>query len=532
MNGSTDLRALFAAYASGEITASQLEALEGALRVDVRLRAEFIEYLNIDSALGDLAALTGPEIADVEQESEFEQDTTSAPLSRAAITSRGQAWSRRGLRLALAIATIAATMLVAVTVWLTRPEVVALDAVATLVKDVDALLLRDGQNWSDSGLPVGKYELHRGLLNLRFGGDVLVYVEAPARFEAVDEKRLLLMAGRLSASVPPSGVGFTVETPEAEVVDYGTEFSVDVEGGASEVHVFDGLVRVQPRTAREETTPSVDLRTSQAIRIDPLQPKPIAIELSPDRFIRSFDEPELGYRQTLRGLSPVVYYGMPIKSNGMQGEPVQYSGTLLLSEGGGKETRGPYAAGFVGGALRVLKRSLGRGALVDAGPPLKTGHFSLVAMVYAESHRANATVIRNMANEEGNFSLIVDEAGLPQVIVQTNSGDLISCKGVLPLELETWNQLIVVADGERLRLFVDGSLAAESPCADLRPVDAGPYWIGTSSQGDGLWDGRLDEFALFDRALRDEELATLAEAARVQHAARLKHQAQRSAKPK
>ena len=31
--------------------------------------------------------------------------------------------------------------------------------------------------------------------------------------------RLLLRSGRLSASVPPEGVGFTVDTPDAEVID-------------------------------------------------------------------------------------------------------------------------------------------------------------------------------------------------------------------------------------------------------------------------------------------------------------------------
>ena len=526
MNDSTDLRSLFAAYVAGEITAAQLARIETALRDDPGLRSLFIEYLNIDSALGDLAALTGTEIA------EIEQDAKTAPLTLPATTPPTDTQKRRRGRLVFVIASLAATILVAVALWFNNSDQPTLEPVAKLVKEVDAVLLREGHDWRGSALPVGKYELQRGLLNLGFRGGVMVYLEAPAQFETVDEKRLILQAGRLSASVPPAGVGFTVETPEAKVVDFGTEFSVDVEEGASEVHVYDGLVRVQPRKTREDSPSSVDLRTSQAIRIDQSQPAPIEIELSSDHFIRSFDEPELGYRHTMRGLSPVVYYGMPIKSNGMQGEPAQYSGTLLLSEGGGKETRGPYAAGFVGGALRVLKRSLGRGALVEAGPPLKTGQFSLVAMVYAESHRANATVIRNMAEDQGNFSLIVDDAGLPQVTVRTSAGDLISCKGTHPLELETWNQLIAVADGERLRLFVDGNLAAETPCAELRPVDAGPYWIGTASQGDGLWDGRLDEFALFDRGLRDDELATLAEAARVQHAARLKHQAQRSAKPK
>lgn len=67
-------------------------------------------------------------------------------------------------------------------------------------------------------------------------------VEAPTQFNVVSGKRVVLHNGRLSASVPADGVGFTVDTPEAEVVDFGTEFSVDVASETSEVHVFDGLV--------------------------------------------------------------------------------------------------------------------------------------------------------------------------------------------------------------------------------------------------------------------------------------------------
>ena len=78
-----------------------------------------------------------------------------------------------------------------------------------------------------------------------------VYIEAPARFDAVSGNRLLLRNGRLSASVPPEGLGFTVDTPDAEVIDFGTEFSIEVESSASEVHVFEGLVRVQPRSFKD-----------------------------------------------------------------------------------------------------------------------------------------------------------------------------------------------------------------------------------------------------------------------------------------
>ena len=56
----------------------------------------------------------------------------------------------------------------------------------------------------------------------------------------------------MSANVPPEGIGFTIETTEATIVDYGTEFSVEAGSGASEVHVFNGLVRVRSRRGTDD----------------------------------------------------------------------------------------------------------------------------------------------------------------------------------------------------------------------------------------------------------------------------------------
>ena len=172
---------------------------------------------------------------------------------------------------------------------------------ASVVSEIDAVLISDQSNWRETGLAAGQCHLEKGLLHLRFDGGVMVYVEAPTQFEAVSGKRLVLHRGRLSASVPPEGVGFTVETPEAEVVDFGTEFSLDVEFGTSEVHVFDGLVRVQLRSKMGgQSGDVVDLRTSQAVKIEDSAQRPVDIEIARDRFIRNFDEPKRKYARSVR----------------------------------------------------------------------------------------------------------------------------------------------------------------------------------------------------------------------------------------
>lgn len=496
MNDRTNLQGLFAAYASGEMADDELRFLEAALREDAELRRDFIEYMNLDSALGDLAALSDVEIA------EFNSVHPDCLVS----TSPG--WtSRQRARVVAIVGAISTTLLVVASLWIARS---APEPVANLVAGVDAVLkTRKQVLWDGAELPAGVYTLERGLLHLRFGGGVMVFLEAPARFDAVSDRKIVLHNGRLSASVPPAGIGFTVETPEAEVVDFGTEFSVDVDGGASEVHVFDGLVRVQPRTADKNETPSIDLRTFQAVRIEKALPQPVGIKLATDRFVRNFDEPQRSYHRTVKDLFPVAYYRMPIRDRGLICEPPAYSGEVLTGEG----RRPPHAAGFIGGSLRVLADSMGRGGLAKTGPPLSTGRFTLAALVYAESRAAGGTVVTNVSTADGNFALTLDEAGMLKATVRTEDGEWKSCTGVSLLPLKTWRQLVVTADGDKLQLFENGNLVAATDCSLLQPAGTGPLWFGTGSGGTGLWNGRIDEVALFDRALAAPEVATLHKAA-------------------
>ncbi|MEW4486494.1 LamG-like jellyroll fold domain-containing protein [Thalassoglobus sp. JC818] len=378
---------------------------------------------------------------------------------------------------------------------------------ALVISNVSGVLTKDGQLWTDSSLPVGGYELQKGLLNLQFGGGVMVYVEAPASFDAVNDKRVVLHRGRLSARVPPEGIGFTVETPEAEVVDYGTEFSVDVESGASEVHVFDGLVRVHPGMSNQrDSSKSVDLKASQALRISDDASEPEDISLATDRFIRNFDEPSLNYARAIKRLSPLAFYRMPIRDRGLVSEPLEYSGVVLTGDG----KRPPHAKGvFVGGSLRVGADSTGRGGRVDSPPAWNTEQFSLTVFVYLEEASHIGTVATNLNDERGNFSLSLDESGKLQATIKDRDGDLISLTGDSSLDLKSWRHVVVTVDGEAVSFFEEGKLVASTPFKALAVSESDPLWFGTDASLTDVWNGRIDEVALFDRALSADEVASL-----------------------
>ena len=506
MSESTDLRPLFAEYSLGVISADRLQALEAALREDSVLRRDFIEYMNIDSALGDMAALSEAELAEFEStELDDGSKTTGAGVSEEIARTNNR--STRTYRVVALLGGLAASLLIAAFLWFASSLDDEQPSVAMLVAGVDAVLMCEGRHCESRELQPGEYRLDRGLLHLQFDGGVMVYVEAPARFDTVSDKRVMLHSGRLSASVPPEGIGFTVETPEAEVIDFGTEFSVDVEGGASEVHVFEGLVRVHPGASNHrDVSRSVDVQASQAVRITEGAAEPEGISIETDRFIRNFDEPKWNYARLVRRSSPLAYYRMPIRDRGLVAEPSEYSGLVLTGEG----KRPPHACGvFVGGSLRVGADSAGRGGRVDFPPPLSTGQFSLTAFVYLEAPAHSAMVATNLHDGQGNFGLSLDENGLLQATVRSGNGEVSSIAGGSVLSQKKWRHVVVTADAEQLKFYEDGKLVASVPCAALAASDSDTVWFGTDAKAMQVWDGRIDEVALFDRALTAEEIAGL-----------------------
>ena len=82
--------------------------------------------------------------------------------------------------------------------------------------------------------------------------------------------RLRVHSGRVTAEVGPEAKGFSIETAQARVVDFGTKFGVDVsEAGHTDVVVLQGEVRVFEKTGKATAAaPVATLTTGQAVRVD------------------------------------------------------------------------------------------------------------------------------------------------------------------------------------------------------------------------------------------------------------------------
>ena len=168
-----------------------------------------------------------------------------------------------GRRLVVGMALAACLVLFFGGITLMAPQ----ETPATIVHAVGAYDERGESVEVGENVTEGVFELSKGIVSLDFSSGARLSVEGPARIEVVDEMKVLLSRGVVTANIPESAIGFVVDTPAAHVVDLGTSFGVSVnEGGLTDVCVFDGEVEVSSvETGKGSREPHL-LREGEAVR--------------------------------------------------------------------------------------------------------------------------------------------------------------------------------------------------------------------------------------------------------------------------
>jgi hypothetical protein len=133
-----------------------------------------------------------------------------------------------------------------------------------------------------------RIELEDGLAEITFGDGATVLLEGPATFDVNAPDKVALKAGRLAAVVPERARGFRVHTQALEVFDVGTEYGlVAQESGASEVHVFNGMVKADVLDADGRALRRLELNPTEAARINPLSTTVVEFPANDAMFVRN-----------------------------------------------------------------------------------------------------------------------------------------------------------------------------------------------------------------------------------------------------
>lgn len=369
----------------------------------------------------------------------------------------------------------------------------------------------------------GLYRLLDGLVEIEYESGAVFVVRAPATFDLVDEACVRLEDGQLAAHVPKAAIGFRIESPGATVIDLGTDFAVQaVKEKESEVHVFRGEVLVDLHGEKGISADLLRLVTGEATRVDYLTGMPSGIDLDSQQFVRSLREDNSSYAEAVLALNPVVYYRMEPTGDGKRLVDASGSGAHATIHFG-RATSPVWTAGRVGAALTLGGPAQETYAAAESYPQAAGDEMSVVAWVYARSRPRWASIAKNWAggsNDRGQFHFgLLEDGGELEAHIVEGSGNEVIVRDNLPLPLHAWHHVAFVADGTELRLYRNGRQVASKPYHTLhRDPRIKALAIGTKLNlaGDApeerdfnMWDGRLDELAIFNHALTAEQIHNL-----------------------
>ena len=74
----------------------------------------------------------------------------------------------------------------------------------------------------------------------------------------------------------------------------------------------------------------------------------------------------------------------------------------------------------------------------------------------------------------------------------------------------TWQHVVLVRDGTKLQVYLNGELEIEATAPADAPADLAELFVGGRCDRQDNWEGRIDEVALFDKPLSKNEVESLA----------------------
>lgn len=520
-----------------QISSEEHAELEQLLKQDPELRQQYVDYLNVHSGLSTWAIETQQSEAWIPQPARVKP-----PVQR----------SRSRFLLSLFTSLVAATLLLALAYYAgwnigsgkeaqivetpTSPAPSETEMSAPKTDHIALLTQAVGVEWdaprnlqTGAGLSAGWLKLKQGTIQVELISGASVLIEGPAAIELISPLKAFCQYGKVRASVPEQAHGFTIETSRLNVVDLGTEFTLSLDAnGKGQVQVIDGEVELHSPDEKAARATIQNLKTGEGIQFDqggsinrlteailPLINSEELSLLAEQQQARQFTRWQKQNQQLKTDPTLIAYYDFEDSSNWLR--------TLK-----NKKQNATTADGAIVGCQWTSGRWPQKRALefkrtsdrVRLHVPGEYESLTLTAWVRIEGFdRWLSSLMLTDGYNAGNPHWQLSDKGEIILGVKTGPGKNFFSPVVLePTDLGRWIHLATVYDHQKQEVvhYLDGVAVSHHKIENPIPLVIGPAEIGnwrpqehSGEHSIRSLNGRLDEFALFGRALSAEEIFQL-----------------------
>ena len=321
----------------GQLSQTEFEELEQSLLENPEARQTYFNYVDINTGINQhtverLKVLDSIVTLDAPQ---------SNPVSKKPVSKRNQKYSSLFSYCAVAAASVALILFVE-TFMMKRffweqslPEKATSTGnefpdtyVATLVRSTDCQWGNDNRPlFSGQRLLSKDLILIEGIAEFRFDSGIRLVLEGPTRLKIKSANSAEMISGSVVLHGYESAPEFELITSQAKFFDVGTEYGIKVtENQGTELHVFEGAVRIQPNHNSSGENSKVQI-VNQGIAQHLKNQTSKKIALEPEKFQRNVPKKDIQQKDSREAL--IAYDGFQIhrKSDQNRFMSWQHTGT-------------------------------------------------------------------------------------------------------------------------------------------------------------------------------------------------------------
>jgi hypothetical protein len=534
-----DLEELLRAWMGTPLSEARQGELLSRLRSDTDLQAAFVEEIQMH---GMLKAAQSPEPRwlslneelGIEAGAENLEEAFTAALEQRII--RPAVFHKRLRRWAFASA--AALLLLGSGFWFFRPTPGPSPSLAVLARlSADSKATINGRRVREGDVvAAGRLRLAEGSAALSFFNGAILFLEGESDVDLLSMDRVACRLGRVRLRAEGPATGFTLTAPGAAVVDLGTEFALNVgRDGKSAVHVFEGQVEASLLNRSGSTLSSDLLNENQSARMEPGRPELDRRPQKPEDFARATPlragglRMDTAYARSILEAKPWAYWRFQtIEQNRVLNEvasrpalQVHGEGALCEEDAGNRSLEFPPGTG----AAYALMEGVWQ-------PPTQTG-YAIELWMTSAALRTSALLCaveprlmedfpwQELREKHVLLLQLMDRSqqwihphGSLRLLqrVPAGFGGGINAFSDLSYTPGHWHHIVAQNTGKNLQLWIDGKLAGVAAMPPMQPANPCEILLGRLSRSEKLSDarpfrGRIDEVALYERALSPGEIA-------------------------